>query len=165
MKKLILFIVTYTFFYTVADAQALPPEALIKCVATKDVKSFITTVKGIWLTPYGHKDWAPSKAVRGAYNNATGENAPCELIAGYEKTGRGRYLAVKNFEDKMIQIDMSTLELTDIEATRKYVTENGFTKGITTTVETWESKDVVVELSNPWDNKDYLKLSVYAKMK
>jgi hypothetical protein len=164
MKKLIPFVVTCTFLYTIANAQALPPDALIKCVATKDVKTFITTVRGIWLTPYGHQDWAPSKAVRGAYNNVTRENAPCELISGYEKMGKGRFLAVKNFEDKMIQIDMSKLDITDVEAARKYLTENGFTKGNSTSWETWESKEVTVELPNPWD-KDYLKLSVYAKMK
>ncbi len=162
MKHLLLtaFVAAIT---TTVSAQMLPPEAIVKCTATKDVKSFMNVVKSTWLTPWGHTDWAPSKAVRNAYNLATRENAPCEAFAGWDKVTAGRFLAVKNFEDKMVQVDLSGLEKADIDTMRKYVEENGFTKGYTTSWETWTTNDVVVELSNKWESR-YLKIAVYAKL-
>ena len=163
MKKLLLIAVSIVFTSSSASAQMLPPEAMVKCTSTKDVQSFMSVVKSTWLTPWGHKDWAPSTAVRSAYNQATRNNAPCEAFTGWDKVTAGRFLAVKNFENKMVQIDLSGLEKPDVDTMRKYVSENGFKKGYTTSWETWESNDVVVEIPNTWDTR-YLKISVYAKI-
>ena len=163
MKKILLLALVGAFTSATVSAQMLPPEAIIKCTATKNVQAFMEVVKKTWLTPWGNNNWAPSKAVRSSYNMATRDNAPCETFAGWDKVTAGRFLAVKNFENKMVQVDLSGLEKPDVDSMRKYVSENGFKKGYTTSLETWENNDVVVEIPNKWDTR-YLKISVYAKL-
>ena len=163
MKQLLLIAVSIVFICTSASAQMLPPAAMVKCTATKDVETFIRTVRGLWLTAWHHSDWEPSKYVKSAYNLATRENEPCEALVGWDKVTAGRFLAVKNFENRMVQIDISGLEKPDVDTMRKYVSENGFKKGFTSSYETWETKDVVVEIPNTWE-KSNLKISVYAKI-
>jgi hypothetical protein len=164
MKKLALFLFISASVNSRGSAQAIPPAEMVKCVATKDVKSFVGYVKGIWLTPWGHKDWQPSGAVRKGYNNVTGNSDPCEYISAYDKTTNGRYIAVTNFEDKMVQVGYSSIEKPEVDSIRNYLKENGFTKGHTTSWETWESKDVIAEVPNPWETS-YLKVTMYVNTK